>query len=277
MNTRPLPNLRARKRARRPGRAGAPRPQPAGRGYGRLIDLLELLAGEEAGLTGSDISRRLDLPKSTVFVLLAYLAERGVASLDARTRRYTVGPALVQLAHRVVGGLSLARVARPQLERLSLETGEDAYLGVRHGTQFVYVDKVEGTQSVQLNLRLGAPRPLHSTGPGKVFLAFGPEGLLEQVVAERGLPAVTPFTITDAARLRRELARIRERGYSVSEAENVEGIHAFAAPVRDHTGGVVAAVSVATARARAAARHDFLVERVGAAARRVSEALGFGG
>jgi DNA-binding IclR family transcriptional regulator len=264
--------LRAGKTVR--GRKRAEVPQHAGRGYGRLIDLLELLAFEADGSTGSDIGRRLGLPKSTMFVLLQYLVERGVVSLDPRSRRYSTGPVLVELAHQIVGGLALVRAARPYLETLSLETGEDAYLGVRHGTQFVYVDKVEGVQSVQLNLRLGAPRPLHSTGPGKLLLAFGPAGLLDQVAAERGLPMITPATITDIGRLRRELSRIRERGYSISESENVEGIYALAAPVRDHSGCVIASVSIATPYARGIARREVLAGRVCAAARGMSRYLG---
>ncbi len=258
----------------RPRRAGRPAGAPVGRAYGRVIDVLDLLASSQEGLTGSDVSRHLDLPKSTVFLLLDQLRDRGVLALDPESRRFSIGPGLTRLAWRVVGVLDLLRVARPHLERLSLETGEDVYLAVRHGTQFVYVDKVEGTQSVQLNTRLGVPRPLHATAPGKLFLAFGPSDLLGRVVEEHGLPAVTSSTITDVDRLQEELTRIRQRGYSISEAENVEGISALAAPVRDHTGRVVAAVNIATIRTRAAVRRDLLVDRLVAASRRASDALG---
>lgn len=245
-----------------------------GRGYGRVVDVLELLTGEAEGLTGTDISRRLGLPKSTVFLLLQHLLDRRVVALDPRTRRYVIGPILVQIAYRVVGGLQFVRVARPHLEELSRETTEDVYLGIRTGTEFIYVDKVEGTQSVRLNLRLGSPRYLHSTAVGKLLLAFGPPGLLGQVVSERGLPVMTPATITDVGRLREELERIRARGYSISDGENVEGVYGLAAPIRDHTGQVIAAVHISALRARALLRRDFLVERMCAAAGRISEALG---
>ncbi|HEY8369298.1 MAG TPA: IclR family transcriptional regulator [Thermodesulfobacteriota bacterium] len=255
------------------GRPGVRR-QTAGRGYGRLIDLLDILTLEEAGLTGSDISRRLSLPRSTVSVLLRYLVDRGVVALDPQTRRYCAGPVLVQLAHRIVGGLQLVRVARPHLEALSALTGEDSYLGIRTGTEFIYVDRVEGSQSIGLNLRLGLPRYLHSTAVGKLLLAFGPPGLLDEVIAERGLPAMTPATITDRARLVRELERIRQQGYSVSEEENVEGVYGLAAPIRNHAGEVIGAVHISALRARARERRDVLVERMCDAARRISEALG---
>lgn len=255
-------------------RADRPAGTAPGRGYGRVIDVLDLLASSAGGLTGSDVSRHLGLPKSTVFLLLDHLRDRGVVALHPETRRFSSGPALVRLAWRVVGALDLVRLARPHLEALSLETGEDVYLAVRHGTEFVYVDKVEGALSVRLNTRLGSPRPLHSTAPGKLFLAFGSAALLERVVAEHGLVPMTPSTITDPARLAEELAAIREQGYSFSDAENVEGIAALAAPVRDHTGQVAAALNVATLRDRARTRRDFLAERLLAAARRLDEALG---
>ncbi len=271
-----LDNARGRERraARAAHRSTRARTTPPGRGYGRVIDVLELLAPTGTGLTGSEMSRRLHLPKSTVFLLLRHLVERGIVSLDPVTRRYRTGPALVQLAFQVTAGIDLVRTARPHLDRLSRETTEDVYVGIRHGTRFIYVDKLEGTQSVRLNLRLGQPRYLHSTAVGKLLLAFGPPDLLEQVVAEHGLPKMTPATITDVGRLREELRRIRERGYSVSEAENIEGVYGFAAPVRDHSGEVVAAVHISTLKARALTHGDFLIERMCARARELSRDLG---
>lgn len=247
---------------------------PPGRGYGRVIEVLELLASEGAGLTGSEMSRRLGLPKSTAFLLLQHLVDRGIVSLDPLTRRYRTGPALVQLAFQITAGIDLVRTARPHLDRLSQETTDDVYLGIRQGTRFIYVDKLEGTQSVRLNMRLGQPRYLHSTAVGKLLLAFGPPELLERVVAEHGLPKMTPATIVDIERLRGELQRIRDRGYSISEAENVEGVYGFAAPVRDYGGEVVAAVHISTLEARALTHRDFLIERMCARAHELSRDLG---
>ncbi len=248
-----------------------------GRGYGRLFDVLELIVSDGAGLTGTEVSRQLELPKSTVFLLLQHLRERGVLALDPTTRSYTAGQQLVQLAYRVVGGLQVVRIARPHLESLSLVTGEDAYLAVRQGTQFVYLDKVEGVQSVQLNLRLGVPRPLHATAPGKLLLAFGPAELLDEMIRERGLPAITRTTITDVDRLREELRRVRRLGYAMSTEENVPGISALAAPVRDYTGQVVAVVNIPTQRARATARRELLVKHAMRASEEISRALGWDG
>lgn len=252
-------------------RAGDARP---GRGYGRVIDALELLAADPEALSGSEIGRRLGLPKSTTFLMLQHLLDRGVAVLDPETRRYSAGPVLLALAHRLLGGRDLVRLARPHLEALARETTEDVYLGVSAGTKFVYVDKVVGTRSVGLDLRLGQPRHLHSTAVGKLFLAFGPRDLLKQAKAAHGLPAMTPATITDERRLAAELERIRARGWSESDGENVEGVYGLAAPVRDHADRVVAAVHISTLQMRAASRRDHLIDHTCAAAGRISAALG---
>lgn len=246
-----------------------------GRGYGRVIDLLETLASETRGLTGSDVSRRLGVPKSTVFLLLHHLLEREVVSIDPETRRYRIGPALVRMAFRITGSIALVKVARPHLQRLSQDTTEDAYLGIRQERRLIYVDKLEGSQSIRLDLPLGQPRYLHSTAVGKLLLAHGSAELLEALVAETALPAVTATTITDPDRLRDELARIRERGYSTTEGENVEGVYGFAAPVRDHTGAVIAGLHISSLKARALARREFLIERVCARAVELSRDLGW--
>src|SRR4030067_1122267 len=116
------------------------------------------------------------------------------------------------MASRVVSTLQVPRVARQHVEWLARETHENVYLGVQNGLKAIYVDRVDGTESVRVNVELGAPRPLHATAIGKLTLAFSPPSLLEAVLRREGLPAMTPHTITDPTRLRRQLGGRRERG-----------------------------------------------------------------
>ncbi len=248
--------------------------QKPGRGYGRVLDLLMLVVNDNRGFTLSEISRKLSIPKSTVSLLLEHLCERGFIMTDMVTRRYQVGPSLVQLSYLVTGQQKLTRIARPYLEWLSRETTEDVYLGVRTGTQVIYVDKVEGAQSVRLNIGIGFPRPMHSTALGRIFLAYGGDGLLEQVVVVRGLPKITDHTVTDIEILRAELERVRARGFSISDGESVEGVCALAAPIRDHSGEVVAALSVSGVRSRIIGNQQFVVESLLKAAHQFQMALG---
>jgi DNA-binding IclR family transcriptional regulator len=182
---------------------------------------------------------------------------------------FVVGPELIKLAFRIVSNLRIHRVARPHLEWLAREIGENVYLGVQNGLRAIYIDKVEGTESVRVNVELASTRPLHSTAIGKLILAFSPPSLLDTLLRMDGLPAVTPATITAPARLRLELAEIRKRGFSTSDGENIEGIYSIAAPViARHR--LIAGVCVATPRSRGLRNRDRWARKMRQAAGRIS-------
>ncbi|MBI4628530.1 MAG: IclR family transcriptional regulator [Candidatus Rokubacteria bacterium] len=202
-----------------------------GRGYTRTASLLAALVDEPQGITASALAQRLDIPKSTLSLILRHFLELGIVERAHDRARIVIGPELVKLAFRIVSNLQLPRVARPHLEWLARETHENVYLGVQNGLKAIYIDRVDGTESVRVNVELGAPRPLHATAIGKLILAFSPPSLLEAVVRAEGLPALTPHTITDPTRLRRKLEEVRKRGFSTSDGENIDGLYAIAVPV----------------------------------------------
>jgi DNA-binding IclR family transcriptional regulator len=246
-----------------------------GRGYGRVVDVMTLISASPQGMTGSEIHRSLGLPKSTVFLLLRHLIDRRIVVAEGGDGKFTVGPALVQIAHQIAGGNTVARCARPFLEALAAQTTEDVYLGIRSGVHLIYVDKIAGTRSVGFDVRLGWPRSLHSTAAGKLFLAFSTEDLLDEVIREVGLPKLTDQTITDETQLRRELKRIRGAGYSISDGQNVEGVVGLAAPIRDYSGSIVAAVHISMVNARAREGRQGLIEAMLHTSREISGALGY--
>ena len=246
-----------------------------GRGYGRVIDVIELLAGNSSGLTGSEIHRALGLPKSTAFLLLKHLSARGIVEADETSGRFVVGHTLLQIAHQVTGGFALVREARPFLEDLSRRTTEDVYLGVRNGAHLIYVDKVVGTRSIGFDVRLGLPRYLHSTASGKVLLAFDRDTLLDEVVEQVGLPALTPSTISDVNELRRELRRIRAAGYALSDGQNVEGVFGMAAPLFGLSGGVEAVVHLSVLSNRARRERKTLLDELLKATEAIADAVGW--
>lgn len=232
-----------------------------GRGYVRTASILAALVDEPQGLTASELARRLSIPKSTLSLILQHFLERGLVERGLDDAVFVVGPELVKLAFRIVSNLGTPRVARPHLEWLAREIGEDVYLGVQSGLKAIYVDKVEGTESVRLNVELGSSRPLHSTAIGKLVLAFAPPPLLDIVLRGDRLAAVTPHTITDPARLRLEVAAIRRRGFSTSDGENIEGVYAVAVPVMVRR-RFVAGVCVATLRSRSLRGRDRWVRQM---------------
>jgi DNA-binding IclR family transcriptional regulator len=240
-----------------------------GRGYTRTASLLAALVDEPQGTTASALARRLEIPKSTLSLILQHFLDLGIAERTLDGASFVVGPELVKLAFRIVSNLQVPRVARPHLEWLARETGEDVYLGVQNGLKAIYIDKVDGTEPVRFNVELGSARPLHSTAIGKLILAFSQPSLLETLLRAQGLSAVTKKTITDAPRLRREVAEIRKRGFSTSDGENIEGIYAIAAPVTAH-GRLIAGVCIATLRTRGLSSRDRWARNALQAARRIS-------
>ena len=110
---------------------------------------------------------------------------------------------------------------------------------------FRSVDKVESTHSLRMPSQVGRRNPVHSTGVGKALIAYLPDEVLAGIALRRGLARFTARTLTDLPALRADLARVRARGYAVDDEEIEEGLVCVGAPVRDHTGSVVAAVSIA--------------------------------
>jgi IclR family acetate operon transcriptional repressor len=247
--------------------------QKPGRGYGRVLDVLELIARDTKGYTLSAICDLLGIPKSTGSLLLQELVEHRFIMVDS-DRRYRLGPKMVQLAFQVTGHQQLTKIARSYLEQLSQLTGEDSYLAMRTGMQAIYVDKVEGSHSVRFDMRLGVPLYMHCTAVGRVILAYGESELLEQLMAVRGLRKVTANTITDPAALREELARVRAQGFSVTDGESVEGICGLAAPVQDHSGTVAGAVALSCLRQRYFQNQGYLIEHLVETVNRLRMALG---
>jgi DNA-binding IclR family transcriptional regulator len=211
----------------------------------RVIDILETFAriGPELGV--SEISRALGLKKATAHRLLSSLRRRGIVAQDPKTRRYRLGLKLWELGALATLQVDWVLRVKPHLERLTAETGETAHLAILSDGQILYVEKVESSRSLRMPSQVGRRNPVHCTGVGKAQAAWLPEEMLAGIVARRGLSRYTPNTITELPALRRELALIRERGYAVDNEEIEDGLVCIGAPIRDHTGMVVAGVSIA--------------------------------
>lgn len=139
----------------------------------------------------------------------------------------------------------------------------------------VYVYKEEGPQSVTMSSRLGSRRPLHCTGLGKAYMSALPEEARRSLIGRLDLRRFTPNTITDAGALERELGLVARRGYAVDDVEVEEGVACYAAPVLDHRGVPVAAVSVAGPAERIFAKGERLGELVAKTTTDLSRRLGY--
>jgi DNA-binding IclR family transcriptional regulator len=237
----------------------------------RSLQLIKRLSQAGRGLTLTELARGVDSPKSTTLKLLRTLQGERFVTYIPQSKTYLLGPAATALAQLILASPGLRNTCRPYLERLVEVSTEDAYLGVREDNHIVYIDKVEGSQSIRLDIALGTKRHLHSSAVGKLFLAHMDEDSVRSSMWEGGWPPITTNTLTDPETLRLELERIRREGVSISQGENIEGITAIAAPIYDECGSVLAGISVSGPSARLSLSLDSLVKLVKDAAESISK------
>jgi DNA-binding IclR family transcriptional regulator len=204
----------------------------------RAVAILDELA--EGGEVGTnELARRIGVAPSTVSRQLGTLADSGLVERVPATGRYRLGIRIVRLANAVLARLDVRAVARPHLEDLVHATGETATLSVAGEDDAVTVDFVAGAHSVQHVTQLGRPSVAHATSAGKVMLAFA-----DRPLPKPPLHLFTRRTITDPAKLAREVERVRRRGYAEAIEEREEGLSAIAAPVFGSTGELAAIVAL---------------------------------
>ncbi|CAN5451922.1 IclR family transcriptional regulator [soil metagenome] len=214
----------------------------------RALGILEYLAHHQEGSALKPMCESLSMPMSSAHDLISTLLElNAVRQLDAKT--YVLGPRSLVLALSIVDSVDLRQVSRPFLLQLCETVNENTYLAVRSGNTVTYADRYEAGQNLSVVMKLGGARPLHGSSIGKLFTAFNAD-LEAKVLASSDLDPLTPFTLTSPEALERELADIRELGYSVSDGESVEGIVGLATPIFDATGTCNAAVHISAPRGR---------------------------
>lgn len=191
----------------------------------------------------SELGRKVNLHKSTVSRLLATLESEGLVERVPGTDKYRLGFALVRLAGQVAHFGDVRAVARATLLELAERSREAINLAVLDGDEVINVEQIDGPHLVSIGNWVGRRTPLTCVANGKALLAFQPPATIERILAGP-LPRLTAQTIDDPERLRAELALVRARGYATALGEIEEGLNAVAAPIRDRTGTVVAAVSI---------------------------------
>ena len=210
----------------------------------RAIRILKSFSAEEPELGVGELSRRLGLPKSTVFRLLNTLEAGGLVSRNPETGRYRLGVDLIGLADSVTTYTNLRHVARPHLRRLANALQETVSLSVIDRSEAVNVEQFVPPGRLIMRVGwVGRRMPVHAVAAGRAIIAFWPAEKAAQIL-DGELEALTPHTITDPQHLYTELAHIRERGYATAFEELEEGLNALAAPVRNHEGEVIASISV---------------------------------
>ncbi len=209
------------------------------------LRVLDCFSATDRELGVSELARRLGVGKSTVHRLCTTLAAGGALDHNPETGRYRLGLRLYELGALVGVHLDLHEAASPALNDVRNRTGETVQLAVLDGREVVYVERLESSHTVRLFGRVGHRNSAHCTSTGKVLLAHLPEAELDALLDGWVLESRTPYTITDHAALRQALAEVRHRGWGENANEVEMGVASVAAPIRDASGAVVAALSVA--------------------------------
>lgn len=241
----------------------------------RALRVLEAL-GEKPGLGATALSEQLGLTKSIVFRLLQTLEEDGYVQRDAERAIYSLGYKIALLGERVGREGALLQVARPVMDALRDETGENVNLVIREGSVSVAIATREGLHSIRLFAEPGKRGPLHAGGASMLLLAYAEPSIRDNVLAGE-LTRYSPHTITDPERLREVLLLIRANGYNVAINDLDDGAFSVAAPIQNTAGEIVAGISVAGASVRLdEVRRASYIEKVIKAAGKISAKLTMG-
>ena len=235
----------------------------------RGLDVLRMLAGDRRRLTLTDIAAALAVTRSSAYRLLYTLSHLGFVGFDSATKTYALGPQVLQLGYGFLAGRDLVEVATPHLVRLRDRTGWSAHLGELFSRDVVYLARVATRRSIASTIHVGTQLPAHSTSMGRVLLSYLPEATVRDLYDDAldiDLPA-----------LQTQLDRDRENGVVVQNSSFEPGVASVAAPVRNMTGAVVAAIniSIVALLTTAAELKGSLRQEVLAAAAAISRDLGF--
>lgn len=242
------------------------------------LDILESFTRTEDELGVTELSKRLGLHKNNVFRLLATLEHRGYIEQNKETENYRLGAKTLQIGSIFIEQRECRRQARPILESLTAATGETSVVAVLRSTQVIYMDGVETNRTVRAISRVGALLPAHCTAVGKAQLAFLPPADITRLYPEAALQKITPRTLADRDALAVDLGHVRARGYATETEECDIDVKGIAAPVRDFSGNIIAAVGIIAPSGRLSDERiakDSLADRVQDAARAISAKLGY--
>lgn len=210
----------------------------------RGLSILEAVARSRSGLTLSQISRTLSLPKSTAYCLLLTLERSGYLCRNETTRRYSCEMKLVRIASLALEGIVLRDKARPILRKLMEQTRLTVHMAICNEHEATLIEKMEPHITSRLATWVGKRLDFHCTSLGKCLLAFLPEEEVSRILTERALLRHNENTIASSQRLKAELAKIRTLGFAIDDEEEEIGVRCIGAPVFDAEGNILAAISI---------------------------------
>lgn len=209
----------------------------------RALDILLCFSSERSKLSLTQIAEIVGMNKSTVHRLLLTLEGKSFLHRESSTGLYELGYRFLDMASIVIKNVDIQGFAQPYLERLAEECGETVDLAILDGSQIIYLQVIESNQRVKLAAAVGQRLPVHCTASGKAFLAYLPQDEIHRILAG-GLTRYTENTLTSIEEIKKDIEQTRSRGFSISEQEFENYIHAIAAPILNANQVPVAVIAV---------------------------------
>lgn len=210
----------------------------------RALTMLEAIAQSRRGYSVSELSRRLALPKSSAYLILRTLERRGYVQKLPAGGRYRLGAQALALGRSAQQGFDVREAALPALAALASQTSLTAELGTLDRLDAVVIERVESTASVRVTSWIGRRYGATTSALGKALLAFLPDPVFDAQIRPARLPRPTERAIATIGALTRELDRVRELGFAVSDEEEEPGVRSVAAPILDARRHALAAIAI---------------------------------
>jgi IclR family transcriptional regulator, pca regulon regulatory protein len=239
----------------------------------RGLAILSAFKSDRPLLGVSELGREVGLSRSTTHRYVATLATLGYLQQDPSTKRYQLGPRVLDLGFSAIHSMELREISAPQLQQLSDNTGFTVNMAILDGTDIVYIERCRsaraGQREIDLNLHVGSRLPAYCTSMGKILLAYLPRDERDALLESIDLQQRGPNTLTARRALRVELERVREAGLAINNEELAYGLRSIAAPVLSQSGSIAAAINLAVHSSMVSMEE--LVERLSGPLRRTAD------
>ena len=212
----------------------------------KSLFILETLLQYSSFMSIMEISKKLKIYPSTIHRVLNTLKYRGYVEQNPVNQKYRLGLKLVELGMARYHQIDLVKEAHPFLKELVDQCNETVHLGILDNDEVLYLAKEDCSRTIRMVSQVGRRAPLHSTALGKILLAYLPEKEREKIIAHKNLSCFTEHTIIEKKELEKELDKVKKQGFALDIEENEKEICCIAAPIRDYSGEVIAALSISS-------------------------------
>lgn len=220
----------------------------------RGLTALAMIA--QRSITPKELGDELGVDRSTAYRILCTLAAHGFVERDPLSEQYIISSRKIFAMGSAIGAMMhWPSQATPWLRQLRDETGETVSIAVLQGAEVVYVNHLPSLEAITVGPLLGLRRPVNASAVGKAIVAFLPKDERETLIRSLNMHALTPKTITDLATLRADLEQATQQGYAIDDEETFLGVRCIAAPVRDHSNQVIAAMGLSGPASRLEVQH----------------------